>query len=67
LPVKNQKIKYDPDTATVFLEAEYLSDIENTNHELKISYINNPDFKFYASDSKIPFTALGINSELVID
>ena len=61
LPVKNQKILYDPDTGIVFLTAEYLKDIEGTSHTLKISFINN-QASFYADDTTSTFQAIGINS-----
>jgi len=61
LPIKNQKILYDPDTATVFLSAEYIKNIEGTSHKLDISFTNSLN-SFYAADINTNFKAIGINS-----
>lgn len=65
LPIQNQQITYDPDSGTVFLEAEYLEDIEGNSYTLKISYPN--DLTFYADDTSTAITTEGINAKLVLD
>lgn len=65
LPIKNQQISYDPATAIVYLEAEYLESIESTSHTLAIAYPN--DYSFYADSTVTQFTAAGINAQLTLD
>jgi hypothetical protein len=64
LPIASQKIYCDPVTNIIYLEGVYLQDLEGTAQTASISFDN---MTFFADSKTIPFTAAGINAQLVLD
>lgn len=64
LPIASQKIYCDPITNIIYLEGVYLQDLEGSAQTFSISFNN---MTFYADSQTVPFTATGINAQLVLD
>lgn len=64
LPIASQKIYCDPATNIIYLEGVYLQDLEGSAQSFSISFNN---MTFYADSQTVPFTATGINAQLVLD